>query len=230
MFYKSSNLTPFCRFYSSTFSRHNATNRGGAVFISGENTNVIDSKFSDAHAVSQAGAIYLGSHTYVFNSTFENNTAHDGGAMYNNGGTATIAYSNFTNNTANKSSGAHGGAIFWKGGSSNDVIVGCYFVNNSAPTSESLGGAIYCDNGGQATFGTVVKDSVFDNNYAGRHGGAIDWYRADDGLIENCNFTNNRAHSDGGAIYAGADSSDGENLTIKIVTSHPTMQMLEGVQ
>lgn len=51
--------------YSSTFSRHNATNKGGAVYISGENTNVVNSNFSDVHAVSQAGAIYLGPHTYV---------------------------------------------------------------------------------------------------------------------------------------------------------------------
>jgi len=199
---------------SSTFTKHNAT-CGGAVYISGENTRVTSSGFTDSHASSNAGGVYLGPRTTVFNSTFNNNTAEDGGAMYNNGGTAIIAYSNFTDNIANKANSAHGGAIYWKGGSSNDIIIGCRFINNSAPATFSLGGAIFCDNGGQATFGAVIKDSVFYNNSVGRHGGAIDWFRADNGLIENCNFTDNHAYSNGGAIYAGDDNSDGENLTIR---------------
>ncbi|MBO6274995.1 MAG: DUF11 domain-containing protein, partial [Methanobrevibacter sp.] len=192
---------------------------GGAIFINGKNTNIINSNVSESHASANAGGVYLGPHTYVFNSTFNENFAQRGGAMYNAGGTAIVSYSNFTNNTAD-SNNPRGGAIYWEGGSSNDVIIHCYFENNKAVNladasmHTGYGGAIYWSMGSAVASNSIIKDSTFYNNYAQRHGGAIDWFRSDDGTIDNCNFIENKAERDGGAIYAGDDSSDGKNLTI----------------
>ena len=208
---------------SSSFSMHNAT-LGGAVFVNGENTNITHSDFELGHASSYAGGIYLGGvNTRVFNSIFDRNIAQDGGAMYNNGGTAIVSFSNFTNNVANGNN-AHGGAIYWKGGSSNDIIISCYFENNIAAnvtgsSSVGYGGAIYWSEGSDASHGAQIKNSTFYNNYAARHGGAIDWYSSDNGIIDNCSFIENHAKHDGGALYAGHDNEfKGQNLTVKNCT------------
>lgn len=194
---------------SSTFSKHNAT-LGGAVYISGENTRVLNSNFTDSHASNSAGGIYLGPHTTVYNSTFSYSTAVHGGAMYNSGGTAIVSYSNFTNNVAV----SNGGAIYWEGGKSSDLISHCFFEDNNASGSLALGGAIFWSQGAQASNRAIIEYSTFKHNYASRHGGAIDWYRSDDGLILNCSFIDNIAACDGGALYTGDDTSDGKNLTV----------------
>ena len=203
---------------NSKFSLHNATT-AGAIYVKGENTLISDSEFNKSVASVDGGAVYLGgNNTKIYNSTFnENFASNGGGAVYNNGGTATIISSNFTNNTV-KSTTSRGGAIFWKGGSSNDLILDCYFENNSALDTNhakgALGGAIYWEHGSTPTTNSSIINSTFVNNTSEHHGGAIDWFNANNGTIENCVFIENYAVHDGGALYIGDDGSNGENLTI----------------
>ena len=202
---------------NSKFSLHNAT-YGGAVYINGENTEILNSEINESYASGFAGGIFLGgTNTKIYNSTFDDNYARQGGAIYNNGGTALVLYSNFTNNIANSSSLAKGGAIFWKGGSTNDLVLECNFDNNSVISinGDAYGGAIYWEHGDVPSTLSYIINTTFVNNTSERHGGAIDWYNADNGVIENCTFIENYATADGGALYTGDDNSNGENLTIR---------------
>ncbi len=70
------------------------------------------------------------------------------------------------------------------------VIDGCTFRSNKGVQ----GGAVYLPDYAE---GTVIKNSVFENNASEKEGGAV---YTGCGLI-NCAFINNKAGSDGGAIY-----------------------------
>lgn len=76
----------------------------------------------------------------------------------------------------------------------------CEFTNNKA---SDRGGAIFNYNGN-----LDISDSMFKNNRASgtwgrdQYGGAI--YSNGDLRVSNCNFTKNKAKTDGGAIYADA--------------------------
>ena len=120
------------------------------------------------------GAIYAlpTSITHAINCTFIQNTARDGGALYNVG----AINCTFTNNTAN----SNGGAIAF------GFVENCTFTNNKA--SES-GGAIF----GNEDHIFYAKNCTFTENSA-KNGGAL--YRID---ATDCTFTNNNA-TNGGAI------------------------------
>ena len=81
----------------------------------------------------------------------------------------------------------------------NLTVINCTFTDNKADN----GGAIYTLGGN-----VVIKDSIFDNNFA-KVGGAVDFigYRGDVVVIDNCTFTNNFAFY-GGALYCGGSIID----------------------
>ncbi|MCC7561981.1 MAG: hypothetical protein KO253_04025 [Methanobrevibacter arboriphilus] len=136
------------------------------------------------------GTITLTGNAYIINSTFINNKANYGGAIYNQGN-ITITNSNFTNNSANT-----GGAIHNQG---NITITNSNFTNNSANTGGAIHNSIY--NG-------LVKiySSIFLNNKAiGEEmgGGAIfNNYCDIPIIIDSCNFINNSAKLGGGSIIS----------------------------
>ncbi|MEQ9031371.1 MAG: choice-of-anchor Q domain-containing protein, partial [Aggregatilineales bacterium] len=156
------------------------------------------------------GAIYNTGTLLIENSTFDNNRARRGGAIYNNEGTLTIRNSAFLANWAQGNSPV-AGAILNLGGTV--LIESTDFIENKAHVSNSVvgsGGAIY--NGpGLETSGTMtIRDSYFegnDNIYRGE-GGAIanvgssslpintsNWV-----LVERSQFIENTSISGGGAI------------------------------
>jgi len=134
----------------------------------------------------------------VTNSIFTNDTAPDGGAIYNDG-TLNLTSNNFTNNTAPDS----GGAIYNTGGTDESGIfygtlnvTNCIFTNDTAPD----GGAICNNEYGNLT----VTSSTFTNNTA-IDGGAI--YNDGDGtatmrfnrIINNINYD---IYNNGGSVDA----------------------------
>ena len=211
---------------------------GGAIYIADTGTTVAYSNFTNSKA-SSAGAIYIqGENTTISYCNLENNTAGSAGAIKVSGDDTIISNCNLTNNIATFTNGGaldiegenasvyyswfdhndargDGGAINWIGGHGDDSIIGCTFTNNNCNDSANGGGAIYWTAGSVISSGGLIQDCIFINNTAsGRHGGAIDWFRALDSVINNCLFINNHASSDGGALYTGDQGGNSHNLTI----------------
>jgi predicted outer membrane repeat protein len=179
-----------------SFYKNSAVNAGGAVRVSGTNTTINRSQFNQ---------------NKVTFSRIDGDSRAIGGALYINGVNATVQYSAFTENTCN----GKGGAVFWYGGHGGDSIIGCNFTRNSANhKDQSLGGGVYWSVGDKLTPGGLVKDTIFDSNYAGKHGGGMDWFRSLNSVMENCTFINNEAFKDGGAFYIGDTGGKSKNMTL----------------
>jgi predicted outer membrane repeat protein len=143
----------------------------------------------------------------ITNCIFTNNTAHEGGAVYN---VVTITNSTFTNNSA-----FDGGAAFRNGSLDRANIINSTFTNNSAYID---GGAVrfYADitnctftnnsarNGGAVSSSSFITNSTFTNNTASGNGGAV----SSSYSITNSTFTNNSAYyGSGGAVSSSYSSS-----------------------
>ena len=185
----------------------------GAIYIQGENTTISYCNL-DNNTAGSAGAIKVsGDDTIISNCNLTNNiaTSLNGGALDIEGDNAGVYYSWFDHNDAK----GDGGAINWVGGHGDDSIIGCTFTNNNCNETMKGGGAIFWSAGDVISSGGLIEDCIFINNTAsGRHGGAIDWFRALDSVINNCLFINNYASSDGGALYTGDQGGNSHNLTI----------------
>ncbi|MBE6506259.1 MAG: hypothetical protein E7Z73_11125, partial [Methanobrevibacter millerae] len=226
----------------SNFTKSDSKKYGGAIYVAGKNTDILTSNFTSNHATTSGGAIYIqsnlglnttvdecyfednsagtsggalhvsGTNTTVNNSAFiKNQGGNYGGAIYINGINATVQYSYLSENRVRSS----GGAILWEGGHGGDSIIGCIIANNSATAYDNaLGGGVYWTAGGASTPGGLVKDTIFDGNYAGKHGGGMDWHRSYNSVMENCTFINNFAVKDGGGFYIGDTGGLGRNITL----------------
>ena len=204
---------------NSTFDNNTAL-KGGAIFVSINETNITGCNFTDNSAFNYnadqglGGAVYLqnAQDTEIKKSRFVNNIAGvNGGAVYwgENCLNGIIGDSTFNENSANE----NGGAVFWK--SDGGTIDNSNFTYNNA----TLGGAVYVNadwitiSGSNFTLNTAnnggavyvnadwitISDSNFDNNSANENGGAVFW-KGQNGVIHNSNFTLNEA-TKGGAVY-----------------------------
>ena len=151
-----------CEFYNNTayFGGAIAVSRGGTVYIK-------DSYFHDNHGflnTNGAGVMYVErGYAYIENSTFENNTASEGGVLYLGfESEADIVNSTFIRNSAIETTHSEGGggAIFTR--SNNLNIENCSFIENHA---DLYGGAIYLD------YGDInITKSYFENNHVNYNG------------------------------------------------------------
>ncbi len=137
--------------------------------------------------INQGGGLDNFGTSTVDNSVLSNDSAYDGGGIYNeSGGTLTVINSTFASNSA-----IQGGGLF---------NAGTLIVNTSTFSGNSAvyGGGIF--NGDTLT----VSDSTFTGNSAGWDGGGI--YAADTTTVSDSTFTGNSADASGGGIdnqYAG---------------------------
>lgn len=141
--------------------------------------------------------------TVVSDSVFDTNTAVEGGALWNNGGTMTVTDSVFTGNTATGAAADDGGgAIFVNAGAVE--VSDSSFSNNAAgmagdsgsdmSASSASGGAVL------ARAGTTldVESSVFRNNSAQRAGGVFEVLDASTTTLTNVTATDNDAGANPG--------------------------------
>jgi len=157
---------------------------GGAIFNAGDAT-ITNSVFRDNTSSRYGAAVHSASYSnlIVKDSKFINNSAHSGGAIYNdNRNTVTpgskptgkihILNSEFKENKANQNGGGFGGAIVTVNNTGAINISNSTFEDNYA---DLWGGAIDNLSGGKLT----ILDSTFKRNKAGqisadnRKGGAI---------------------------------------------------------
>lgn len=173
---------------------------GGAVYNSKQVT-VDSNTFSQNAANYRGGAIYNSSSTVlmdILSSSFLNNSAALGGAIY--AGAGSIEDTLFDGNIATAgTANGNGGAVYNTGVVS--FKAGNIFSNNQAigvvSTSTGLGGAIYNTNVGMS-----IQSNTFSDNYASNYGGAI--HNASSGssfvTIDDSLFERNIAGQNGGAI------------------------------
>ncbi len=199
------------------FENNKAVWGGGAVYA-GSNSNDGHSTVIGNNAIfrnntltgnaSYGGAIFVENdnkaETAIFqlgnNSTFENNSAMQGGAVYiKDAVNAEIASgTKFTGNSAT----ALGGAIY-NGG---NLSVTGEFNNNSS----QHGGAIYNETGADTIIGT---GSMFEANTATKGGGAIKNYTGATLTVnDDVKFAGNTTDAGGGAIQNMGNATLGNNL------------------
>ena len=167
---------------------------GAIVFYGNTNNNNFTGSFinntawgiSSEDGSGNGGAITFTdiSSNCIFTCDFINNTAvkHGGAINYRQTPQNITFNSNFNNNKA-----SYGAGINFFESIENSEFNGAFIDNNAI-----YGGAIAAKSG-------VIKNILFKNNSA-EFGGAI--FFNGTGTVENCNFTNNIASQDGGAIYS----------------------------
>jgi CSLREA domain-containing protein len=174
---------------NSSFQENTAAN-GGAIENFNGSVKITNSSFINNSASGLGGALDAGdrlSQVDIVETTFNNNSASNGGAIYNGTGSVIIDSSNFYRNNATSAGG----------GINNDdgdfQIINSLFEDNSAP----IGGGIFTDENGSSL---VLENSIFRNNAADQ-GGALNIWESDVTVVDS-EFTNNSGTS-GGGVYMG---------------------------
>jgi len=183
-----------------TDSRLSENHSGGAesgAAISNDGAgrvNVEGTTFLKNYSEADGGAVFnAAGEVTVLRSTFSENVADDGGAVYNSvkDGRVTISESSFSVNAAS----AHGGAIA-SGGTGTLTVVDSTFSKNSAG---GAGGAVLNEDKSSAT----IVDTTFTENSAGGEGGGMHANSAAEVAITGGAFTLNRALAGGGFSTGG---------------------------
>ncbi len=187
---------------SRCFFVNNSAPYGGAVRFASkrEQTNTKPDKVKNQEAIIRnivlEEHIILKSGANIFNCTFTNNRAENGGAIYSEHVSLVLKNNNFVNNSAVSQENTHrgrGGAIFHNS---------TFCHNHASIVDGEIKMLSECQ--------TNIQESSFVNNTASRTGGAM--YVSDSNIIKsqsrternisNCRFTGNTAEN-GGAIVAG---------------------------
>ena len=213
-----------CKVLNSTFENNTAGDDGGAIDWNATRGILNDSTFINNKAEDNGGALCREENAnggYGYNNIFYNNTARQGGAIaWMKAENININHYTFVDNTADIS----GGAIYVGEGSGNCIVNNSYFeANNVTGVAGGHGGAIewyakegaiytstfnnnHAYKGGAVFVGQIagdinITDSIFTNNSAVTHGGAID-ANASSVIMKNSEFYSNAAEY-GGALYVG---------------------------
>lgn len=163
------------------------------------------------------GALHVtgGGDIRIDGGAFSDNTAVEGGALWNNGGTMHVDGVAFTGNTATgPAANQGGGAIYGESNGGTLVIEDSRFAENraGADDSDQMDGADSASSGGAilASTGTTlrVRDSSFRMNAARRAGGAIEVLAGTETTLDNVTATGNDAGmnpGNGGVVHVTGD-------------------------
>ena len=222
----------------SNFTYNTAGHDGGGIIINSNNYAFItNSNFVDNIASASGGGLsfmmqpnVFNSFLNIINSTFKNNTAAVGGAIYlrsaidNSCLYANISGSNFESNTAIRMGGGlyvSAGPILAIGNNThvNLTLENSIFIGNKAIN----GGGIVLSKGNtssvDATLVSNIMGSNFTDNEATNDGGGIFIDLGAEITIGDCTIVNNYAGGDGGAIALKANDSE---VTLTISDSEIT--------
>ena len=203
----------------------NSNSTGGAIYARGETCTIEDCVFDKNHASEYGGAIYAENKTTVKNSNFTSNKVsrsetpllainfneRDGGAIHAET-SLDIRNCNFISNQA-----AYEGGTVYCG--QDCTIRDSTFSYSTASTN---GGAVYTK-----TMGKVSNTKFIDNTITkdSGDGGAIYIAEACNPEFINCEFSGNKAGSDGGAICL---DSSGSSLKISNSTFTQNTVQVDG--
>jgi predicted outer membrane repeat protein len=171
---------------NNTYRHNSAGELGGALFIA-----VCREEVTTGIACDGTAAVCKHAH-----SVFLNNSADQGGSVYQRGGTLTLSDSVFSSNTALRSAG---GAIWSSELSSLTVTAGDFSMNAAAVD----GGALSIEGN------SSIVDTQFRNNSATKYGGAVIVKSTGAVTFSTCEFSGNSAVY-GGSLHAAAVTTDTE--------------------
>ena len=214
-----------CTVSDSSFNDSHTLNReghGGAMYSTGSNSRVYASNFTNNDAEGNGGAIFWyggdsSRNNVVDDCIFINNTAKantyqlntkGGGAVYwsEGGYYGTVKNSKFYNNSVVSSINhkADGGAILWDK-SLHALVDNCIFIGDYVFTTGDQNNGIWAQGGAmylRPNANYTIRDSLFENCYSSKEGGALYMQSADsivpgNVLVENTKFINNTAQGIG---------------------------------
>lgn len=177
----------------------------------GINTVFRDNGSSFNNCMASSMVVNPGAHLTLINSTFFNNVATRGGALFfsttasSSSIMATIADSIFDKNTAN----GHGGAIF----SNNSVsltITRTTFKNNHISSNVARGGGLYVERSSLL----IIRESTFISNTAQGDAAGAFFGNCPSVEVTSSSFISNSATS-GGGIYSVYSQGTVNNVTIE---------------
>jgi subtilisin family serine protease len=185
-----------------SFSNNIAERTGGGLkagildYPLGSKLQIYGSSFSE-NSAQEGGAIYIDqAELFVTNSTLTDNQASEGGAINGYLCDFGIENSQLTGNQAISPAGIGGGVAFWN---SDGDINNCLFSNN---TANSFGGAAFMD--GWTTSPLRFTNCLITDNEAFYEGGALSCNLSGWAKLINCtlvgNSATNTAFGTGGAI------------------------------
>ena len=151
----------------------NAAYKGGAIYIDKADSNIIDCRF-----IGNCADIYL----YITSEL-----AGNGGAIFNNGGSAVLTSCDFIDNFSKWGSGIYNFS------DNNSVLTDCKFIRNLALFQ---GGGLF-----NYMSEPILKNCTFSENYSMDCGGGIANSTFSNPELDNCTFQENQAVNSGGAIY-----------------------------
>lgn len=170
----------------------NGLSTNGAAIYSSQSINIIQCHFENNTAKANGGAVFIENdeRKCQINSTFINNDANNGGAIYFNQQTDNIIIDGtYKYNTATRA----GGAIYFKGSSHNNTFLGEYYDNRAL---EASGGAMF--------FHKITTNNNFQSIYRNNqavYGAGIFFYNITNENTYNSDFRNNLAQSCGAAMF-----------------------------
>ena len=175
---------------------HGVRAYGGGVYTEGTSPTIRNCIFSGNQASGIGGAIAtrLGGHPKVIASTFESNTApNGGGAVFVSESGITLTSCSFFANSSSE-----GGAVSIS--DSPAIVEGCTFGSGNVAT-DGGGGGLRCSGGS-----LDLRNSSFIGCGAAMGGALYVWYYVSPCSVDSCQFVSNTASEDGGAVYANLTS------------------------
>jgi len=217
---------------SNSLFQLNQADTGGAIYNDGCALSVLQTTFLDNHAIGafgRGGAIensVLGT-LIVQNSLFQNNSALDGGGIFNAAGaSATLAGVTFQSNAAGYGGGLENNGTLgvtdslFDDNAASGVGGGLWNIGGMATLERTTFSNNFAyQGGGVNSYGTALQmrdvnfDSNVANSFSGGQGGGF-YHAGGTAFLTNATFTNNFAAGNGGAIYQNSD----DNLTLTNVT------------
>lgn len=180
---------------------NNRAGNGGASFARGSASGTFEDCMFRGNVANAIGGAVLheaGSGVQTFsNCNFDTNSAAEGGAIFEAGGSPQFAACLFTENNA---SSGNGGAIILSGNGSG-LFYRCSFFSNMSVLD---GAALFTADAAALT----AQSCLFTGNAAGGNGGAVDSNGTGLVILAQCTITGNHADGHSGAIYDGVGSGE----------------------
>jgi len=166
-----------CRFYNNT-----ARMEGGGVYVSSGDGQSTNPRFENC----------------IFDENAAHSTDYSGGGAYISAGGTNPSFRNVEFHR-NVGYGSGGGILVTRKAS--PTFINCTFVENKARSPNFSGGGAYISHGSSPSF----NDSLFLRNDAMSTGAGVSVFnRGSNPIFIGCNFTENKANHEGGAVYIRA--------------------------
>jgi predicted outer membrane repeat protein len=194
------------------FEYNSSSNNGAAINSIESTVKVQNSTFNSNTCDNLGGAIYVDPLTTceIYNSSFTNNGAWNGGAIATIGGGrlriqgSNISYNNAAGYNPNPDQDyptyGGGGGIYQEWSDSLEIY-DSEISNNTAVNAPGGGIAIYLSND------IIIDNIILNNNSSSGGGGGVMFLRTDNVIFENSTIANNISQENsGGGIFIGSES------------------------